>query len=119
MHPARFFTPEGYAFSAPLTTVVTTAHSGTLPLSFSLASTGSNALITGVKESKNNNGIILRLFRLTPDPEQVTVDYANANTGGTVITNSFETPVGRPVINGSTIGIDMTQTISTLFIPSK
>ncbi len=114
-----FFTPEGYAFSVPLTTVVTTIHTGSLPLSYSLASTGSNALITGVKESKNNNGIILRLFRLTPDPEQVTVDYANANTGGTVITNSFETPTGRPVINGSTIGIDMTRTISTLFIPSK
>ena len=114
-----FFTPEGYAFSAPLTTTVTTNHSGSLPLSFSLASTGSNALITAVKESKNNNGVILRLFRLTPNPGQVTVNYANANTGGTVITNSYETPVGRPVIKGSTIGIDMTQTISTLFIPSK
>ncbi len=114
-----FFTPEGYAFSAQLTTAVTTAHSGSLPLSFSLASTGSNALITGVKASKNNNGIILRLFRLTPVPGRVTVDYSSTNTGGTVLTNSFETPVGKPVISGSTIGVDMTETISTLFIPWK
>ena len=113
-----FFTPEGYAFSAPLSAVATTSHTGSLPLSFSLASTGTNALITAVKESKNNNGIVLRLFRLTPAPAQVSVDYSGS-AGGTVITDSYETPVGKPVITGSTIGVDMTGTITTLFIPGK
>lgn len=112
-----FFTPEGYAFSAPLTAVVTTKHTGVLPASYSLAFTSGNALITGVKLAKNNSGVVLRLFRLTPDPAQVTVDYSGGNPGGTVITNSYETPIGKPVIDGSTISIDMTTTISTLLIP--
>ncbi len=113
-----FFTPEGYAFSAPLSAAVTTSHAGSLPLSFSLASTGANALITAVKESKNNNGVVLRLFRLTPDPAPVSVDYSGS-AAGAVITDSYETPVGKPVITGSTIGVDMTGTITTLFIPGN
>lgn len=114
-----FFTPDGYAFSSPLATIVTTSHTGSLPLSFSFASSSNNALITAIKESKNGNGVVLRLFRLTPSPEQVTVYYSGANAYGALITNSFETPIGKPNINGSTIGIDMTGTISTLFIPLK
>ncbi|MGC8901491.1 MAG: hypothetical protein ACP5OF_08545 [bacterium] len=114
-----FFTPEGYAFSSPLTATVTTNHSGVLPLSFSLASSSNNALITAVKESKNGNGVIMRLFKFTRDPEQVTVYYSSENTNGALVTNSYETPIGKPTVNGSTIGINMTDTISTLFIPWK
>ncbi len=113
------FTPEGYAFSAPLAVAVTTNHTGKLPASYSLASTGSNALITAVKLSKNSNGTIIRLLRLTPDPGAVSINYTAGNTSDSVITNSYETFLGKPVITGSTIGIDMTGTISTLFIPTK
>lgn len=112
-----FFTPEGYAFSSPLTTTVTTNHTGTLPASFSLASTGGNALITAVKLSRDEKGVILRLFRLTQDPGPVSVTYQGSGSAGALITDSYETPIGRPVINGSTIGLTMTGTISTLYIP--
>ncbi|MCL4478203.1 MAG: hypothetical protein M1381_03765 [Deltaproteobacteria bacterium] len=113
---------EGYAFSSPLTATVTSVHNGTLPLSYSLASSNdTNALITAVKESKNNNGIILRLFRLTPSPSQtsITVTDSNINISGAMTDDSFEDPIGKPVIKGSTISLDMTGTISTLFLPSK
>ncbi len=113
---------DGYAFSSPLTAIVTSVHYGSLPLSYSLASPNdTNALITAVKESKNGNGIILRLFRLTPAPSQasITVTDSNINTSGAAIDDSFEDPMRKPVIKGPAISLDMTGTISTLFLPFK
>ncbi len=114
-----FFTQDGYAFSAPLTAVVTSVHTGTLPPAYSLASVTDNAMITDVKLSMDQRGIVLRLFRLTPGPAQVTVNYAGHHAGSALITDSYEVPIGRPTVSGQDIGLDMTGTIATLLIPLK
>jgi alpha-mannosidase len=88
---------HGFEYNYPLTAIVTTAHSGSLPAEHSFASvTADNVVLTAVKKAEDSKGLILRCYEWAG--KDATVEFhvppgANAAT----VTNMMETPEGDPL----------------------
>src|ERR1017187_7259602 len=95
---------HGYEYNYPLTAVVTTAHSGSLPASHSFASvTPENVVLTAVKKAEDANGLIFRVYEWAGKESTVEFHVPPGATGATV-TNLMEVPEGDPLaVSGDTV----------------
>ncbi len=85
---------HGFEYNYPLTAVVTTAHTGTLPASHSFASvTPENVVLTAVKKAEDAKGLIFRVYEWAGKESTVEFHVPPGATGATV-TNMMETPEG-------------------------
>jgi alpha-mannosidase len=88
---------HGYEYNYPLTAVVTTAHSGTLPASHSFASVApENVVLTAVKKAEDANGLIFRVYEWAGKETTAEFHVPPGATSATV-TNLMETPEGSPL----------------------
>jgi len=88
---------RGFEYNYPLTAVVTTAHTGTLPASHSFASvTPENVVLTAVKKAEDAKGLIFRAYEWAGKDTTVEFHVPPGATGATV-TNMMETPEGSPL----------------------
>jgi len=85
---------HGYEYNYPLTAVVTTAHTGSLPASHSFASVSpENVVLTAVKKAEDANGIIFRVYEWAGKDTTAEFHIPPGATSATV-TNMQETPEG-------------------------
>jgi alpha-mannosidase len=85
---------HGFEYNYPLTAVVTTAHTGTLPGSHSFASVApENVVLTAVKKAEDAKGLIFRVYEWAGKDAAVEFHVPPGATGATV-TNMQETPEG-------------------------
>jgi alpha-mannosidase len=88
---------HGYEYNYPLTAVVTTAHSGTLPAEHSFASVSpENVVLTAVKKAEDADGLIFRVYEWAGKQSTVEFHVPPGATGATV-TNMMEAPEGAPL----------------------
>ncbi|HEY1255921.1 MAG TPA: glycoside hydrolase family 38 C-terminal domain-containing protein [Terracidiphilus sp.] len=88
---------HGYEYNYPLTAVVTTAHPGALPPSYSFASVSpENVVLTAVKKAEDANGLIFRVYEWAGKETTAEFHLPPGATGATV-TNLMETPEGPPL----------------------
>jgi alpha-mannosidase len=88
---------HGYEYNYPLTAVVTTAHPGSLPASYSFASAGpENVVLTAVKKAEDANGLIFRVYEWAGKDSIVEFRVPPGAAEATV-TNLMETPEGSPL----------------------
>jgi alpha-mannosidase len=88
---------HGFEYNYPLTAVVTTAHSGSLPADHSFASvTQENVVLTAVKKAEDTKGLILRAYEWAGKDTTAEFHVPAGATGATV-TNMMETPEGSPL----------------------
>jgi alpha-mannosidase len=88
---------HGYEYNYPLTAVVTTAHSGSLPPSHSFASVApENVVLTAVKKAEDANGLIFRVYEWAGKETTAEFHVPPGATSATV-TNLMETPEGAPL----------------------
>jgi alpha-mannosidase len=88
---------HGFEYNYPLTAVVTTAHSGTLPAEHSFASVSpENVVLTAVKKAEDAKGLILRAYEWAGKDSTVEFHVPPGATAATV-TNMMETPEGSPL----------------------
>jgi alpha-mannosidase len=88
---------HGFEYNYPLTAVVTTAHTGTLPASHSFASvTPENVVLTAVKKAEDAKGLIFRVYEWAGKESTVEFHVPPGATGATV-TNMMEAPEGSPL----------------------
>jgi alpha-mannosidase len=88
---------HGYEYNYPLTAVVTTAHTGSLPASHSFASVApENVVLTAVKKAEDAKGLIFRVYEWAGKETTAEFHVPPGATGATV-TNLMETPEGAPL----------------------
>jgi alpha-mannosidase len=88
---------HGWEYNYPLTTVVTTAHPGSLPASHSFASVApENVVLTAVKKAEDANGLILRVYEWAGKETTAEFHVPPGATSATV-TNLMEQPQGNPL----------------------
>ena len=88
---------HGYEYNYPLTAVVTTAHTGSLPAIHSFASVApENVVLTAVKKAEDAKGLIFRVYEWAGKESTVEFHVPPGATGATV-TNLMETPEGGPL----------------------
>jgi alpha-mannosidase len=88
---------HGWEYDYPLQAVVTTAHAGSLPPSYSFASvTPDNVVLTAVKKAEDQNGLIFRVYEWAGKEATAEFHVPPGATSATV-TNLMETPEGDPL----------------------
>ena len=88
---------KGYEYNYPLTAVVTTAHTGSLPAQHSFASVApENVVLTAVKKAEDANGLIFRVYEWAGKETTAEFHVPPGATGATV-TNLMEAPEGAPL----------------------
>ncbi len=88
---------HGYEYNYPLTAVVTTAHPGSLPASYSFASVGpENLVLTAVKKAEDANGLIFRVYEWA-GKDSIAEFRVPPGAAGATVTNLMETPEGSPL----------------------
>jgi len=97
---------HGYEFNYPLTAVVTTAHSGTLPAEHSFASVGpENVVLTAVKKAEDANGLIFRAYE-SAGKDSTAEFHVPAGATSATLTNMMENPEGTPLaITGDVVKV--------------
>jgi alpha-mannosidase len=88
---------HGWEYDYPLTTVVTTAHAGSLPAEHSFASVApENVVLTAVKKAEDEKGLIFRVYEWAGKSGTAEFHVPAGATGATV-TNLMETAEGSPL----------------------
>ena len=88
---------RGFEYNYPLTTVVTTAHAGSLPASHSFVSVNpENVVLTAVKKAEDAKGLIFRVYEWAGKDATVELHVPPGATSATV-TNMMETAEGSPL----------------------
>jgi alpha-mannosidase len=88
---------HGWEYDYPLTAVVTTAHSGSLPAEHSFASvTPDDVVLTAVKKAEDENGLIFRVYEWAGKDATAEFHVPPGATSATV-TNLMEAPEGSPL----------------------
>ena len=88
---------HGWEYDYPLTAVVATAHTGTLPAEHSFASVSpENVVLTAVKKAEDENGLIFRVYEWAGKSATAEFHVPAGATGATV-TNLMETAEGSPL----------------------
>jgi alpha-mannosidase len=97
---------HGFEYNYPLTAVVTTAHTGSLPAVHSFASVSpENVVLTAVKKAEDAKGLIFRCYEWAG--KEATVEFhVPAGATGATFTNLMETPEGAPIpVAGDTVSV--------------
>ncbi|MGD0292756.1 MAG: glycoside hydrolase family 38 C-terminal domain-containing protein [Terracidiphilus sp.] len=93
---------HGWEYNYPLTAVVTTAHPGSLPASYSFASVApENVVLTAVKKAEDQNGLgvnglIMRVYEWA-GKETIAEFHVPPGATNATVTNLMETPEGDPL----------------------
>ncbi len=97
---------RGFEYNYPLTAVVTTAHTGTLPAEHSFASVGQeNVVLTAVKKAEDAKGLIFRAYEWA-GKETTAEFHVPAGATSATVTNMMETPEGSPLtITGDVVKV--------------
>jgi alpha-mannosidase len=88
---------HGWEYDYPLTAIVTTAHSGSLPAEHSFASVPTeNVVLTAVKKAEDTKGLIFRVYEWAGKSATAEFHVPPGATSASV-TNLMETPEGSPL----------------------
>ena len=88
---------HGWEYNYPLSAVVTTAHSGSLPAEHSFASAANeNVVLTAMKKAEDAKGLIFRAYEWAGKDSTVELRVPPGATSATV-TNMMEAPEGSPL----------------------
>ena len=88
---------HGWEYNYPLQTMVTTAHTGSLPAEHSFASVApDNVVLTAVKKAEDASGLIFRVYEWAGKDATVEFHVPPGATGATV-TNLMEKSEGGPL----------------------
>jgi alpha-mannosidase len=97
---------HGYEYNYPLTAVVTTAHTGSLPASHSFASvTPESIVLTAVKKAEDANGLIFRVYEWA-GKETIAEFHVPPGATTATVTNIQEIPEGSALaITGDVVKV--------------